>query len=111
MRIDPSEVRLITSEKDAYGWQRLPKAEPLFAKHLSDHSVEAYRRICEGVGRTFEAVVSPHHSGEEARSIGVRELDIPMFGTGYSQLIRHRRPRAMVLSHHESTAWQERSIG
>ncbi|KAK7928417.1 hypothetical protein PG985_005415 [Apiospora marii] len=40
VRIDPSEVRLITSEKDAYGWQRLPEAEPLFAKHLSDHSVE-----------------------------------------------------------------------
>ncbi|KAK8872431.1 hypothetical protein PGQ11_002945 [Apiospora arundinis] len=69
VRIDPSEVRLITSEKDAYGWQRLPEAEPLFAKHLSDHSVGAYRKICEGVGRTFEAVVSPHHNGEEVRSI------------------------------------------
>ncbi|KAK8120472.1 hypothetical protein PG999_004592 [Apiospora kogelbergensis] len=69
VRIDPSEVRLITSEKDAYGWQRLPEAEPLFAKHLSDHSVGAYRKICEGVGRTFEAVVSPHHNHEEVRSI------------------------------------------
>jgi len=111
VKIDPSEVRLITSEKDAYGWQRLPEAEPLFTKHLSDHSVGAYRRICEGVGRTFEAVVSPHHNSEEVRSIRVREPDIPMFRTGYNQLIRHRRPRVIALSHHELTTWQERSIG
>ncbi|KAK8095257.1 uncharacterized protein PG998_014481 [Apiospora kogelbergensis] len=70
VKIDASEIRLITSEKDAYGWQRLPEAEPLFAKHLSDHSVGAYTRICEGVGRTFEAVVSPHYNGEEVHSIG-----------------------------------------
>ena len=105
MKIDPSEVRLITSEKDAYGWQRLPEAEPLFTKHLSDHSVGAYRRICEGVGRTFEAVVSPHHNSEEVRSIRVRELEIPMLGAEYNQLIHHRGPRVMILSHHESTAW------
>ncbi|KAI6080981.1 hypothetical protein F4821DRAFT_273473 [Hypoxylon rubiginosum] len=34
----------------------LPKKQYLFSKNLSDHSVKAYKDLCEGVGVIFEAV-------------------------------------------------------
>jgi hypothetical protein len=55
--IEPSEVRLITSEKDPYSWRQLDdRNKDLFSKNLSDHSIGAYRRLCDGIGKTFEAV-------------------------------------------------------
>ncbi len=56
--IEPAEVRLITSGDDPYTWQRLPGKEHLFEKHLSKHSIGAYRELCRGVGVSFEAVLA-----------------------------------------------------
>jgi len=58
----PAEVRLITSTDDPYTWQMLPEKEHLFKKHLSKHSIGAYRELCRGVGTSFEAVLAPKSS-------------------------------------------------
>lgn len=60
--IEPAEVRLITSADDPYTWQILPEKEHLFKKHLSKHSIGAYRELCRGVGVSFEAVLAPESS-------------------------------------------------
>ena len=60
--IEPAEVRLITSANDPYTWQILPEKEYLFKKHLSKHSIGAYRELCRGVGLSFEAVLVPESS-------------------------------------------------
>lgn len=54
--IAPADVRLITSADDPYTWHPLPEKEHLFRKHLSKHSIGAYRELCRGVGVSFEAV-------------------------------------------------------
>ena len=59
-----SDVRLVTTEKDPYSWQYMPEAAHLFAKNLSDHSVNAYKQLCAGAGRTFEAVPSVHNGAD-----------------------------------------------
>ncbi|KAL8643185.1 MAG: hypothetical protein Q9228_000170, partial [Teloschistes exilis] len=40
----------------------LPEKEHLFKKHLSKHSIGAYRELCRGVGVSFEAVLAPESS-------------------------------------------------
>ncbi len=60
--IEPAEVRLITSADDPYTWQMLPEKEHLFKKHLSKHSIGAYRELCRGVGVSFDAVLAPESS-------------------------------------------------
>lgn len=54
--IEPAEVRLITSADDPYTWQSLPQRQHLFRKHLSKHSIGAYRELCREIGVSFEAV-------------------------------------------------------
>ncbi|PWY96028.1 hypothetical protein BO94DRAFT_542106 [Aspergillus sclerotioniger CBS 115572] len=56
--INPSEVRLITSEPQAqYMWKIDDDSlQPLFNKHLSKHSVGAYMQLCQEVGKSFYAV-------------------------------------------------------
>lgn len=54
--IEPADVRLITSADDPYTWQSLPEKQHLFRKHLSKHSIGAYRELCRDVGVSFEAV-------------------------------------------------------
>ena len=60
--IEPAEVRLILSATDPYTWQILSEKEHLFKKHLSKHSIGAYRELCRGVGVSFEAVLAPGSS-------------------------------------------------
>ena len=60
--IEPAEIRLITSANDPYTWQILPEKQYLFMKHLSKHSVGAYKELCQGVGISFEAVLAPESS-------------------------------------------------
>jgi hypothetical protein len=60
--IEPAEVRLITRADDPYTWQMLPEKEHLFKKHLSKHSIGAYRELCRGVGVSFDAVLAPESS-------------------------------------------------
>lgn len=58
--IEPSQVRLIPGPDDPYIWKVLPEKGELFSrifsKNISDHSIGAYKELCEGVGKTFEAV-------------------------------------------------------
>ncbi|RDH26988.1 hypothetical protein BDQ94DRAFT_164024 [Aspergillus welwitschiae] len=59
LRIDPSEVRLKTGEPTQYLWKIDDSSlQPLFEKHLSKHSVGAYKQLCQGVGESFYAIRS-----------------------------------------------------
>lgn len=49
-------MRLITNGDDPYTWAALPGREHLFSKHISGHSIGAYKELCEGIGVTFEAL-------------------------------------------------------
>ena len=60
--VEPAEVRLITSADDPYNWRILSEKQYLFKKHLSKHSIGAYRELCREVGRSFEAVLAPKPS-------------------------------------------------
>ncbi|PNH35181.1 hypothetical protein VD0002_g6395 [Verticillium dahliae] len=48
--LDPSHVRLQTSREDAYAWQVLPEKQYLSEKNLSNHSIRAYKELCDSVG-------------------------------------------------------------
>ena len=57
----------------------MPEKEYLFSKNISDHSIRAYKDLCEGVGITFEVVSSNPREialGSSAISIGPPETDI-----------------------------------
>ena len=54
--IEPSQVRLITGTDDRYTWKVLPEKKHLFSKNISDHSIGAYKELCEGISVAFEAV-------------------------------------------------------
>jgi len=54
--IEPADVRLITHSDDPYTWRTLPQKQHLFKKHLSKHSIGAYRELYRGVGESFEAI-------------------------------------------------------
>lgn len=41
----------------------------MFSKNISDHSISAYKELCDGVGRTFEAI--PAEQGNSADSLGM----------------------------------------
>ena len=55
---DPGDVRLITGMNDPYTWKMLTEKQDLFKKHLSKHSIGAYRELCREVGVSFEAEVA-----------------------------------------------------
>ena len=86
--IEPAEVRLITSSNDPYTWHRLPDKQHLFEKHLSKHSIGAYRELCRGIGVSFEAVLVPESNNAAERKAhgqrpGVRGCLLPI---AYAQL-------------------------
>ncbi|KAI9736743.1 MAG: hypothetical protein M1834_000947 [Cirrosporium novae-zelandiae] len=56
IKLAPSDVRLITSERETYKWICNPGKEYLFAKHLSKLSIGVYKDLCAEVGKSFEAV-------------------------------------------------------
>ena len=64
--IDPSQVRLVPRVTDPYRWRFVPEKEHLFSKNISEHSIGAYKELCEGIdaynegkGAAFEAVPAP----------------------------------------------------
>ena len=63
----PSQVRLITNGDDPYTWEALPEKKHLFSKNISDHSIGAYKELCEGLGVWFEAVPA---TAKRKRSMG-----------------------------------------
>ncbi|KAK3305095.1 uncharacterized protein B0T15DRAFT_433663 [Chaetomium strumarium] len=54
--IEPSQVRLITGRDDQYRWRVHPPVGHLFSKQLSEHDVGAFKALCQGLGKTFDAV-------------------------------------------------------
>lgn len=62
--VKPSEVRLLTSRDDGYSWKYLTEVEHLFSRNISKHSIGAYRELCAGLGKKFEAVPSVISSSE-----------------------------------------------
>ncbi|KAH6884960.1 hypothetical protein B0T10DRAFT_577422 [Thelonectria olida] len=54
--LEPGQVRLQPTRDDAYAWKAVQGKEYLFQKNLSDHSIGAYKELCNGVGVIFEAV-------------------------------------------------------
>jgi hypothetical protein len=65
--IKPAEVRLITRSDDPYTWQVLQEKQHLFTKHLSKHSIGAYRELYRGVGVSFEAIPAPKSNNAAER--------------------------------------------
>ena len=55
--IELSEVHLISSFNNLYFWEVLSVRKFLFQKHISKHSIEAYKELCWEVEKTFEAVL------------------------------------------------------
>ena len=54
--IEPSQVRLVTTSDDPYTWAALPEKRHLFSKNISDHSIGAYKELCEGIENIFEVI-------------------------------------------------------
>lgn len=54
--IEPSQVRLVTGADDLYAWKVLPQKKDLFSKNISEHSIGAYKELCDGIDSAFEAV-------------------------------------------------------
>jgi len=74
--IEPVEVRLITSSNDPYTWQILPEKQHLFKKHLSKHSIGAYRELCRGIDVLFEAVLAPESNNAAERKVHGQRLGV-----------------------------------
>ncbi|KAI1382514.1 uncharacterized protein F4822DRAFT_435499 [Hypoxylon trugodes] len=87
--IKPAEVRLRPRTGDPYAWSILPQKRKtlaeIFAKNLSEHSISAYRTICEEVGRSFEAVGKAMSSCSTIDHITTVSQPVS-FGTVISQL-------------------------
>ena len=58
--VKPSQVRLNPNANNPYKWKFLSEKKELFSsifsKNISNHSISAYRELCEGVRVTFKAV-------------------------------------------------------
>ena len=59
--VEPEDVRLITTCDDLYTWRVVSGKEHLFKreilkKHISQHSIGAYRHLYNAVGQSLEAV-------------------------------------------------------
>ena len=69
--VKPEEVRLITTADDLYTWRVVPSKEHLFRRdilkrHMSQHSIRAYRQLLNAVGQSLEAVASQLEFFEES---------------------------------------------
>jgi hypothetical protein len=66
--VKPEDVRLITSIDDPYAWQIVPGKEHLFKKeilkkHISKHSIGAYRHLYRAIGNSLEATLPAETHG------------------------------------------------
>ena len=80
--VKPEDVRLITTSEDRYAWRVLPEKEHLFRKdilrkHISKHSIEAYRHLCRAIGNSLEAVSPPEPAGVDGKTFEER-ANVPM---------------------------------
>ncbi|KAI1382491.1 uncharacterized protein F4822DRAFT_444581 [Hypoxylon trugodes] len=88
--VEPAEVCLVPRTRDPYAWNILPEKNEvlakIFAKNLSEHSISAYRMICEEVGNSFEAVGKTMSSSLTAIDIITMVSQHVSFGTIIGQL-------------------------
>ncbi|RMJ04855.1 hypothetical protein CDV36_014474 [Fusarium kuroshium] len=76
--VKPPEVRLKPRASDPYAWEFLSEKKEvlrhIFAKKLSDHSINTYKLLCDEVGVTFEAVFkAPPTANSDARVPGAQK--------------------------------------
>lgn len=67
--IDSSQVWLKTHLDDIYTWERMKVKEHLFLKNISDHSTEALKKLCEGIGKSFAAIGNRYKREFQAGSV------------------------------------------
>ncbi|KAF1949116.1 hypothetical protein CC80DRAFT_581698 [Byssothecium circinans] len=98
--VEPAQVRLLPSPDDPYTWRFLPEKKHLFSKNISDHSISAYKDLCNGVGRTFEAI--PAKQRNSADSFGMVEgavvSTVSQTEISFSTLIDQLQDKNFVLS-------------
>ncbi|KAF1964846.1 hypothetical protein BU23DRAFT_630329 [Bimuria novae-zelandiae CBS 107.79] len=99
--VEPAQVRLLPSPDNPYAWRFLPEKKHLFSKNISDHSINAYKELCDGVGKTFEAILAKQGNsvdslgmldGAVASSVGKTEIS-------FSALIDRLQGENALLSH------------
>ncbi|KAH8701370.1 hypothetical protein GQ44DRAFT_732936 [Phaeosphaeriaceae sp. PMI808] len=106
--IFPSEVRLSPSPNDPYAWKILPEKRrffsEIFTKNLSQHSINAYKALCEGVGISFEAVyASTYDTSKLDHLTSLRSHDV-----SFSAKIYHLQS-ANVKLRKEMETWKEKA--
>ena len=81
--VEPEQVRLIPTADDPYAWRIVPEKEHLFRKeilnkHLSKHSIGAYRHLYRAIGESLEAVPSSgsHSTVKEAYETSMASVSI-----------------------------------
>ena len=81
--VEPEQVRLIPTADDSYAWRIVPEKEHFFRKeilnkHLSKHSIGAYRHLYRAIGESLEAVFSSgsHSAVKEANETNMVNVNI-----------------------------------
>ncbi|KAH8708388.1 hypothetical protein GQ44DRAFT_830806 [Phaeosphaeriaceae sp. PMI808] len=108
INVKPSEVRLSPSPNDPYAWKILPEKRrffsEIFTKNLSQHSINAYKTLCEGVGISFEAVYASTYDTSELNYLtSLRSHDV-----SFSAKIDHLQS-ANVKLREEMETWKEKA--
>ena len=93
---------------DPYRWKIIPEKEDalseLFSKNISDHSIRAYRDLCEGVGKTFEAVLSvPPNTDALDSLVSVWRRNIPVCSRLANEAFSCKAPK-LALAQKSSTS-------
>jgi len=103
--VESSQVRLITNGDGSYTWAALPGKEHPFSKHMSEHSIEAYKKLCEGIEVTFKAlpVTAEQNSAdclqEKTLSIYTRNIEAQVsFSAKIAELQEESKSLARELS-------------
>ncbi|KAF1807831.1 hypothetical protein P152DRAFT_425990 [Eremomyces bilateralis CBS 781.70] len=107
--VKPSEVRLSPGPNDPYAWKILPEKHlafsEIFSKNLSQHSINAYKALCEGVGISFEAVYASTNDTNKLNQLTPLQLDDISFSTKIEHL-----QSANIKLLEEMEAWKEKAV-
>ncbi|KAJ0337093.1 hypothetical protein KNSL1_013032, partial [Colletotrichum chrysophilum] len=88
--VQASEVRLKTCPNDPYVWEYPPEMEHLFSKQLSECSVGPLRKLCEEVGRSFEARNKENEAcGGFSSRIESLSKELESLESGHAELRKH----------------------
>ncbi|KAH7113184.1 hypothetical protein B0J11DRAFT_143511 [Dendryphion nanum] len=108
LNVKPSEVRLSPTPNDPYAWKILPEKRrtlsEIFTKNLSQHSINAYKALCEGVGISFEAVYASTYDTSKLDQLTPLRTDDVSFSTKIDHL-----QSANVKLQEEIEVWKEKA--